>query len=173
MKRSRSPKKPKPKRSGHEQQVRRPPARRAQHLAVELLTFVAPFADAMAAASIASNRPRAGLLDGLSRQATCRPAKKRSARGAEALHEHAQARSHAGMYDRELLARLSGYRSPYGMQHGSERQLLGRLLGPATMNTSGARRPACSGHVSWFHNLRNDTTGSFGGSAKTEPVDGY
>ncbi len=37
---------------------------------------------------------------------------------------------------RQLLARLSGSRSPYGMQHGSERRLLGRLLGPATMNTS-------------------------------------
>jgi hypothetical protein len=59
----------------------------------------------------------------------------RSTRGAGALHEHAQARSHAGMYDRQLLARLSGSRSPYGMQHGSERRLLGRLLGPATMNT--------------------------------------
>ena len=62
----------------------------------------------------------------------------RSARGAEALHEHAQARSHAGMYDRQLLARLSGSRSPYGMQHGSERRLLGRLLGPATMNSNKA-----------------------------------
>ncbi len=63
----------------------------------------------------------------------------RSARGAEALHEHAQARSDAGMYDRQLLARLSGSRSPYGMQHGSERRLLGRLLGlgPATMNIPG------------------------------------
>ena len=39
------------------------------------------------------------------------------------------------MYGRQLLARLSGSRSPYGMQHGSERRLLGRLLGPATMNT--------------------------------------
>ena len=38
------------------------------------------------------------------------------------------------MYDRQLLARLSGSRSPYGMQHGSERRLLGRLLGPATLN---------------------------------------
>jgi hypothetical protein len=37
------------------------------------------------------------------------------------------------MYDRQLLARLPGSRSPYGMQHGSERRLLGRLLGPATM----------------------------------------
>ena len=41
------------------------------------------------------------------------------------------------MYDRQLLARLSGSRSPYGMQHGSERRLLGRLLGLATMNTEG------------------------------------
>jgi hypothetical protein len=48
-------------------------------------------------------------------------------------------RSHAGMYDRQLLARLPGSRSPYGMQHGSERRLLGRLLGPATMNSSGRR----------------------------------
>ena len=39
------------------------------------------------------------------------------------------------MYDRQLLARLSGSRSPYGMQHGSERRLLGRLLGLATMNS--------------------------------------
>ena len=43
-------------------------------------------------------------------------------------------RSRAGMYDRQLLARLPGSRSPYGMQDGSERRLLGRLLGPATMN---------------------------------------
>ena len=46
------------------------------------------------------------------------------------------------MYDRQLLvARLHGSRSPYGMQHGSERRLLGRLLGPATMNRS-SRCPA-------------------------------
>ncbi len=49
--------------------------------------------------------------------------------------ERAQVRSCAGMYDRQLLARLHGSRSPYDMQHGSERRLLGRLLGPATMNT--------------------------------------
>ena len=38
------------------------------------------------------------------------------------------------MYDRQLLARLYRSRSQYGMQHGSERRLFGRLLGPATMN---------------------------------------
>jgi hypothetical protein len=53
------------------------------------------------------------------------------------------------MYDRQLLARLHGSRSPHGMRHGSERRLLGRLLGPATMNnarTSGSAarcRRAC------------------------------
>ena len=55
--------------------------------------------------------------------------------GAEALHERVQVRSCAGMHDRQLLARLHGSRSPYDMQHGSEWRLLGRLLGPATMNT--------------------------------------
>ncbi len=34
-----------------------------------------------------------------------------------------------------------GHVSPYGMQHGSERRLLGRLLGPATMNNRSPRRP--------------------------------
>jgi hypothetical protein len=43
-------------------------------------------------------------------------------------------RSRAGMHHRQLLARLHGSRSPYGMQHGSEQRPMDRLLGPATMN---------------------------------------
>jgi hypothetical protein len=40
------------------------------------------------------------------------------------------------MHDPQLLVRLHGSHRPYGMQHGSERRLLGRLLGPATMNSA-------------------------------------
>jgi hypothetical protein len=50
------------------------------------------------------------------------------------------------MYDRQLLARLHGSRRPYDMQlqHGSERRLLGRLLGPPTMDRGGRARATCA-----------------------------